>query len=161
LKKIIKDIFGFVISMSFFYFLFTNFLYTILFIAIILIFIGLNVYYVAWKIQNSLLINTFKNNSDYAKAMFRWNILARAVFENVLDKQKEKLEKLETIDKDCYSILKITVYSKKKEIKDAWKILAKKYHPDNYQDDREKEKAEEIFKDITKCKDELIRRVNV
>ena len=110
MKKFIKDIFGFIISMTFFYFLFTNFLYVMLFIVSIIIFIGLHIYYVIWRINHSLLINSFKNNSDYAKAMFRWNLLARRIFENVLNKQQVN-EK----EKDCYDILKVNIYAKKKK----------------------------------------------
>jgi molecular chaperone DnaJ len=53
--------------------------------------------------------------------------------------------------KDYYDILGVDRNSTKKEIKKAYKKLAKKYHPDRFQDSNEKKKAEEKFKEINEA----------
>ena len=57
--------------------------------------------------------------------------------------------------KDPYSILGVNKNATDEEIKDAYRELARKYHPDNFSDDAMKELAEEygvpyLFSDFKK-----------
>jgi curved DNA-binding protein len=49
------------------------------------------------------------------------------------------------MEKDYYKILEVEKNASKKEIKNSYRVLSKKYHPDLNPDD---EKAEEKFKEI-------------
>ena len=53
--------------------------------------------------------------------------------------------------KDYYDTLGVEKGASKDEIKKAYKKLAKKYHPDKYQDTTEKKQAEEKFKEINEA----------
>lgn len=55
------------------------------------------------------------------------------------------------MDKDYYDTLGVEKGASKDEIKKAYKKLAKKYHPDKYQDTTEKKQAEEKFKEINEA----------
>lgn len=50
--------------------------------------------------------------------------------------------------RDYYKILGVKRNAKKKEIKKAYRTVAAKWHPDNFQDEEEKAQAEKKFRDI-------------
>merc|ERR1711934_250726 len=53
-----------------------------------------------------------------------------------------------TLSEDYYEVLNVEKNSDEKTIKRAYRKLAGKWHPDRFQDPKEKEKAEEKFKRI-------------
>lgn len=57
--------------------------------------------------------------------------------------------------RDYYKILGVRRNANKREIKKAYLKLAQKWHPDNYQDDEEKKRAQDKFIDIAAAKDVL------
>lgn len=57
--------------------------------------------------------------------------------------------------KDYYSVLGISKSSDKKEIKKAYLSLAKKFHPDKFQDAKEKEEAQKKFQEVQQAYDVL------
>ncbi len=60
--------------------------------------------------------------------------------------------------KDPYSILGISKDSSDEEVKEAYRVLARKYHPDNYGDDNPlKELANEKMQEINAAYDEIQR----
>ncbi|MBQ2876653.1 MAG: J domain-containing protein [Clostridia bacterium] len=60
--------------------------------------------------------------------------------------------------KDPYSILGISPSATDDEVKDAYRTLARKYHPDNYADDNPlKELANEKMQEINSAYDEILR----
>lgn len=60
--------------------------------------------------------------------------------------------------KSPYDILGITENASNEEVKNAYKALAKKYHPDNYVDSPLAEMAEERMKEINEAYDEILRQ---
>ncbi len=60
--------------------------------------------------------------------------------------------------KDPYQILGVTRDTTDEEIKKAYRALAKKYHPDNYQDAALSELAAEKMKEINEAYDEILRQ---
>jgi molecular chaperone DnaJ len=59
--------------------------------------------------------------------------------------------------KDPYSILGVSSGASDAEIKNAYRNLMKKYHPDNFQDDTARELAEARTKEINAAYDELTK----
>ena len=60
--------------------------------------------------------------------------------------------------KDPYSILGISPSATDDEVKEAYRALARKYHPDNYMDDNPlKELANEKMQEINEAYDEILR----
>merc|ERR1711971_270921 len=57
--------------------------------------------------------------------------------------------------RDYYKILGVRRNAGKKEINKAYRKLAQKWHPDNFQDEEEKKKAEKKFMDIAAAKEVL------
>ncbi|XP_069496796.1 dnaJ homolog subfamily C member 3 isoform X2 [Ambystoma mexicanum] len=57
--------------------------------------------------------------------------------------------------KDYYKILGVKRNAKKQEIIKAYRKLAQQWHPDNFQDEQKKKKAEERFIDIASAKEVL------
>ena len=57
--------------------------------------------------------------------------------------------------RDYYKILGVKRNARKKEILKAYRKLAQKWHPDNFQDEDEKKKAEKKFMDIAAAKEVL------
>lgn len=57
--------------------------------------------------------------------------------------------------RDYYKILGLRRNASKKEVSKAYRKLAQKYHPDNFQDGDEKKKAEKKFMDIAAAKEVL------
>lgn len=57
--------------------------------------------------------------------------------------------------RDYYKILGVRRNANKREISKAYRKLAQKWHPDNFQDEEEKKKAQEKFIDIAAAKDVL------
>ena len=59
--------------------------------------------------------------------------------------------------KSPYDVLGVSENATNEEIKEAYKALAKKYHPDNYVDSPLAEMAEERMKEINEAYDEILR----
>merc|ERR1712203_860850 len=57
--------------------------------------------------------------------------------------------------RDYYKILGVRRNAGKKEISKAYRKLAQKWHPDNFQDEDDKKKAEKKFMDIAAAKEVL------
>jgi len=57
--------------------------------------------------------------------------------------------------RDYYKILGVKRNARKKEINKAYRKLAQKWHPDNFQDETEKKRAEKKFMDIAAAKEVL------
>merc|ERR1712173_350719 len=57
--------------------------------------------------------------------------------------------------RDYYKILGVKRNARKKEIKKAYRKLAQKWHPDNFQDEDEKKRAEKKFMDIASANEVL------
>merc|ERR1712088_920993 len=73
---------------------------------------------------------------------------------------KEGLERSQKRQKqaqkrDYYKILGVKRNARKKEIKKAYRKLAQKWHPDNFQDEDEKKRAEKKFMDIASANEVL------
>merc|ERR1719219_2505182 len=73
---------------------------------------------------------------------------------------KEGLEtaqkrKKQSSKRDYYKILGVRRNAGKKDINKAYRKLAQKWHPDNFQDEEEKKKAEKKFMDIAAAKEVL------
>lgn len=73
---------------------------------------------------------------------------------------KEGLQRAQNLLKqskkrDYYKILGVRRNANKKEIMKAYRKLAQKWHPDNFQDDDEKKRAQDKFIDIAAAKDVL------
>ena len=60
-----------------------------------------------------------------------------------LEKRQKQASK-----RDYYKILGVRRNAGKKEINKSYRKLAQKWHPDNFQDEEEKKKAEKKFMDI-------------
>ena len=60
--------------------------------------------------------------------------------------------------KNPYDVLGISESATNEEVRDAYRALAKKYHPDNYIDSPLAEMAEERMKEINEAYDEILRR---
>ena len=59
--------------------------------------------------------------------------------------------------KNPYDVLGISPSATNEEVREAYKALAKKYHPDNYIDSPLAEMAEERMKEINEAYDEILR----
>ena len=59
--------------------------------------------------------------------------------------------------KSPYDILGVSENATNEEVKNAYKALAKKYHPDNYVDSPLADMAEERMKEINEAYDEILR----
>lgn len=59
--------------------------------------------------------------------------------------------------KNPYEVLGITPNATNEEVKNAYRTLAKKYHPDNYSDSSMASYAEEKMKEINEAYDEILR----
>lgn len=57
--------------------------------------------------------------------------------------------------RDYYKILGVRRNANKREINKAYRKLAQKWHPDNFQDETEKKAAEKKFMDIAAAKEVL------
>merc|ERR1712141_88655 len=73
---------------------------------------------------------------------------------------KEGLERAQKRQKqaakrDYYKILGVKRNARKKEITKAYRKLAQKWHPDNFQDEDEKKRAEKKFMDIAAANEVL------
>ena len=60
--------------------------------------------------------------------------------------------------KNPYDVLGISPSATNEEVKEAYKALAKKYHPDNYIDSPLADMAEERMKEINEAYDEILRQ---
>lgn len=60
--------------------------------------------------------------------------------------------------KDPYKVLGITPNASEQEIKEAYRSLAKKYHPDNYADSPLKDVAEEKMQEINEAYDNIMNQ---
>lgn len=70
---------------------------------------------------------------------------------------REKISKLikQSKKRDYYKILGLKRSCNSKAVLKAYRKLAKKWHPDNYSDEKEKEKAQKVFIDIAAAKEVL------
>lgn len=60
--------------------------------------------------------------------------------------------------KNPYEVLGIAPSASNEEVRDAYRTLAKKYHPDNYVDNPLADMAEEKMKEINSAYDEILRQ---
>ena len=60
--------------------------------------------------------------------------------------------------RDYYEVLGVSKSADDAEIKKAFRVLAKKYHPDNYADSPVADVAEEKMKEINEAYDAIISR---
>ena len=60
--------------------------------------------------------------------------------------------------KNPYEVLGISPSASNEEVRDAYRALAKKYHPDNYVDNPLADMAEEKMKEINSAYDEILRQ---
>ena len=60
--------------------------------------------------------------------------------------------------RDPYEVLGISSASTNEEVRQAYRALAKKYHPDNYVDSPLAQMAEERMKEINEAYDEILRQ---
>jgi len=86
--------------------------------------------------------------NDYRRALELDENFQRAKEGIETAKKRQKLAS----KRDYYKILGVSRNAKKKEINKAYRKLAQKWHPDNYQDEDEKKKAEKKFMDIAAAK---------
>nr|CAB3238916.1 dnaJ homolog subfamily C member 3 [Phallusia mammillata] len=74
-----------------------------------------------------------------------------------LNEKIQKAQKLlkQSQKRDYYKILGVSRNAKKKDIIKAYRNLAREWHPDNFQDEKEKQKAEKRFIEIAAAKEVL------
>lgn len=89
--------------------------------------------------------------SDYRKALDIDGEFGRAK-EGLGTAQKRQKQ---ASKRDYYKILGVRRNANKKDINKAYRKLAQKWHPDNFQDEDEKKKAEKKFMDIAAAKEVL------
>lgn len=89
--------------------------------------------------------------NDYRKALEIDETFMRA--KEGLDKAQKRQK--QASKRDYYKILGLKRSARKKEINKAYRKLAQKWHPDNFQDEDEKKKAEKKFMDIAAAKEVL------
>ncbi len=89
--------------------------------------------------------------SDYRKALDLDENLTRAK-EGMQTAQKRQKQ---ASKRDYYKILGVRRNANKQQISKAYRKLAQKWHPDNFQDEDEKKKAEKKFMDIAAAKEVL------
>ena len=89
--------------------------------------------------------------ADYEKAMeFDSSNEAAKTGKDQAKRAKELVGK-----RDYYKILGVRRNANKREITKAYRKKAQKWHPDNFQDEKEKKKAEKKFIDIAAAKEVL------
>ncbi len=89
--------------------------------------------------------------SDYRKALdIDENFQAAREGLDTAQKRQKQASK-----RDYYKILGVRRNARKKEILKAYRKLAQQWHPDNFQDEEEKKKAEKKFMDIAAAKEVL------
>lgn len=74
---------------------------------------------------------------------------AKQGLQNAQQRQKQ------SESRDYYKILGVPRNAKKQQIVKAYRKAAQKWHPDNFQDEQEKKKAEKKFLDIAAAKEVL------
>ena len=89
--------------------------------------------------------------SDYRKALDLDEAFQRAK-EGLQTAQKRQKQ---ASKRDYYKILGVRRNANKRAINKAYRKLAQKWHPDNFQDEDEKKKAEKKFMDIAAAKEVL------
>ena len=60
--------------------------------------------------------------------------------------------------KNPYEVLGVSPSATNEEVRDAYRALAKKYHPDNYVDSPLADMAEEKMKEINSAYDQILRQ---
>jgi len=175
--KVLKVLIKLSIPLLFIYGIIYYTFYTLIGIVFILFFKLSYILYIIYKFkkyENEILDllsqASFKNNTKIAKDFFKYDLFARYILKLLLDKQvKEKNEAKDGASKDdnpskilgiddCFKILNLNISNyNEKDIKKNWKKLAKIYHPDKFQNEYEKNKAQKKFIEITECKDKLLK----
>lgn len=89
--------------------------------------------------------------NDYRKALELDENFQRA--KEGLDRSQKRQK--QASKRDYYKILGVKRNARKKEINKAYRKLAQIWHPDNYQDEDEKKRAEKKFMDIAAAKEVL------
>ncbi|XP_059081547.1 dnaJ homolog subfamily C member 3-like [Tigriopus californicus] len=89
--------------------------------------------------------------SDYRKALELDETFQRAK-EGI---QKAQKRQKQASKRDYYKILGVKRNANKRDVAKAYRKLAQKWHPDNFQDETEKKKAEKKFMDIAAAKEVL------
>lgn len=97
-------------------------------------------------------------NKDFNAAVFEYTRLSRkypndAYLANALQRAMDGKKKASAVD--YYKILGLPRGCTKTQIKDAYRKLARKWHPDQYPDPAEKKKAEDTMKEINTAYDIL------
>ena len=57
---------------------------------------------------------------------------------------------------DPYSVLGITRGATDKEVKKAYRMMSRKYHPDSFPDEYEKKQAEEKFRQVQQAYQQIV-----
>ena len=58
--------------------------------------------------------------------------------------------------RDPYSVLGVTRGATDREIKKAYRTLSRKYHPDSYSDESQKNWAEEKFREVQEAYNQIV-----
>lgn len=164
MKSKTLSVFNFLLFVSFIYLAINYFIYVIsvlfFFIVITAILVKHTFLYLDNDKNLEMMNNVFKkaslqNNQKLARSIFKWNIVGRYILKILLDKHLLKENSVDNIE-ECLKFLEIKEKLTTSVIKKAWKEQAKIFHPDKFQDENDKIKANERFAQLTDCRNKLL-----